>query len=97
MRLFLILPVLVLAACASTSNDVQVPSSEASARATAAEQFPGVNVDAIAACVRGNATDAELVLLAQGGAIATQTTQSIIARPAAVQCLRDSNTGLQEA
>lgn len=95
MRVLFIVPFLALAACDATTSST--PSAGADARATAAAQFPGVNVEAIAKCVRDNATEDELVLLGQGGAIGTQTTQSIMARPATVQCLRDNDVGLEEA
>ena len=95
MRALLIVPFLALAACDATTSGSGSQGQDA--RTAAAQQFPGVNVAAIAQCVRDNATEDELVLLGQGGAIGTQTTQSIMARPDTVQCLRDNNVGLEEA
>ena len=95
MRIIVALSLLALAACEQGVSSA--PTSAEAARADAAAQFPGVDVDGIVACVRANATEDELVLLSQGGAIGTQTTQSIMARASTQQCLRDSNVGLEEA
>lgn len=95
MRVLLIVPFLALTAC-DTAATSSTPSAGQDARAAAAAQFPGVNVEAIARCVRDNATADELVLLGQGGAIGTQTTQVILARPTTIQCMRDNDVGLEE-
>ena len=69
-----ILAILTLTACAPTET-----TSETS-------EF-GVDVDAIGACVRENASPGELEALGAGGDMATDTTATILSRPATQTCL----------
>jgi len=87
--------VLALGACASNAPfeatgpaPAQVPS------AAAAEQFPEVDVNATAACVRDNATEGELALMALGGTQAQTATAQVLGRAETQACLADNNVTL---
>lgn len=86
---YITLPIL-LAAC--TGGATPQPNTPA----TAAD-FPDVNVQAIADCVRANANEDELALLNQGGAQAEAATMQILRKPSTGQCLSESDTGLERA
>ncbi len=94
MRFALLVLPIALAACAGTET---APPVEPSPLEQAAEAFPGVDVQGIANCVRANATEDELVLLAQGGDLAQTTTRQIMQKPETGQCLVDSGIQLPRA
>ena len=94
MRTALLLLPLGLMACAGPET---VPTANQDPLAVAAREFPGVDVQGIATCVRENATEDELVLLAQGGDLAQQTTRQILQRPETGQCLAASDVALPTA
>jgi hypothetical protein len=88
-----LLPVLALAglaACmpAATVEPVAPPPPAAAA------QFPGVDVEATAVCVRENATEGELALMALGGERAQTATAQVLQRPATLACLQRSGVTL---
>ena len=92
--MYRLLPVLVLpvlAACmpVATVEPVAPPPQE-----LAAQQFPEVNVEATAACVRENATEGELALMALGGERAQTATAQVLARPATLSCLQRAGVSL---
>ena len=81
---------LLLAACTPGPNAAMTPGD--SARAEVEAQMPDVDVDAIAGCVRENATAEELQSLAQGtGAAQHSLTAQIIQRPETMQCIQAAN------
>ena len=73
----------ILTACATTQ-----PQTETS-------DF-GVDVDAMGACVKENASPGEMEALAAGGDMATSTTATIIARPATQTCLEARGVDLSQ-
>ncbi len=83
-----------LMACAGPET---APTVEESPLDVAAQQFPGVDVQAMANCVRENATEAELVLLAEGGELAQTTTRQILAKPETADCLIAADVQLPRA
>lgn len=83
---------LALTACAATAP-VQEPR-QASVPPPAAEQFPEVDVNATAACVRENATEGELALMALGGAEAQAATARVLGREETQACLAENNVTL---
>ena len=93
------LPLIVaalLAACAPA-----VPPSEtlppAAPSADAAAQFPGLDVNATAACVKENATEGELAIMARGDARSQAVTAEVLGRPATLACLQRAGVQLPGA
>lgn len=84
----LCLPVL-LAACAGPET---LPTA-----APASQDFSDVNVNAMAQCVRANATDFELKLLDEGGDLAQSATRAILQRPATGDCIIAAGVELERA
>ncbi|GEM_PF-3607856 len=83
---------LSLTACATTApfeDPGQVRSQPTAESAT--EQFSGVDVNATAACVRENATEGELALMALGGTEAQGATARVLGRPETQSCLAENN------
>lgn len=94
-RGFSILSVFLLAACATTGpGDETGQTAEAEARQAAARQFPGVDVEGLATCVRENADEDQLAALSLGGALAQEATAAVLAKPETAQCVRDNNIEL---
>ena len=54
----------------------------------------GVDVDAMGACVKANASPAEMDALSAGGSTATDATAAILARPATLTCLDERGVDL---
>jgi hypothetical protein len=79
-----------LAACAPVATIEPAAPTAPTAPATA---FPGVDVDATAACVRENATEGELALMALGGERAQTATAQVLQKPETLACL--SRAGVQ--
>ena len=79
MRFLLLLVPMALAACAGPET---LPTANPSA-----QDFSDVNVNAMARCVRANATDFEKQMLAEGGELAQSATRAIIQRPATGDCI----------
>lgn len=86
----------LLAGCAATSDET-TQTAEQTAASDISDSFPGIDVDAAGNCVRDNATDAELVILAAGGDAAARMTASILARPATAECLAANGVDLRAA
>ena len=82
-----------LAACAPMIPAGDGPqTAEQVAAAEVEAQMPGVDVNAIANCVRDNATPEELEALAAGTGAAQQSlTARIIQRPATMACIQRNN------
>ena len=93
MRCAVLLLSLVLVGCGPTMVvDETAQSPQQTAAAEVEATMPGVDVDAIAACVRDNATPAELERLAAGTGAAEQSlTAQIIQRPATLACIQANN------
>jgi hypothetical protein len=99
MRAALTAVLLALAACAPVATVTPVPPAAPPAAAVA----PGLDVNATAACVRENATEGELALMAIGSdATATPAAQTqaqtvtaeVLQRPATLACLQRSGVQL---
>jgi hypothetical protein len=93
MRLILaVLGAVTLAACmpVATVEPVAPPPPAV----PAAEAFPGVDVEATAACVRENATEGELALMALGDERAQTATAQVLQRPGTLGCLQRSGVSL---
>lgn len=84
---------LLLAACGLTIGTEETGQSpEQTAAAEVEATMPGVDVNAIASCVRDNATPDELERLAAGSGAAEQSlTAQIIQRPETMACIQASN------
>lgn len=80
-----------LAACAPA-----VPPAEVlpPAAPSAAAAFPGVDVNATAACVRENATEGELAIMALGDQRSQDVTAQVLQRPATLACLQQAGVQL---
>lgn len=84
-----------LTACGSTDPFEETgQAAEQSAAASAAQQFPEADVAGIANCVRDNATEGELALMALGDERSQTATVEVLARPATQECLRLNNVAL---
>ena len=83
----------VLAACAPVLGPQETgQSAEQTAAAEVEATMPGVDVNAIANCVRDNATPEELQRLAGGNGAAEQSlTAQIIQRPETMACIQANN------
>ena len=81
----------VLAACAA--GGTADPTSQA-AESEARQEFPGVDVEGLASCVRKNATEDQLAALSLGGKLAEEATAAILSKPETVTCVRNSNIEL---
>jgi hypothetical protein len=99
MRLFVPAVLLALAACAPVATVEPV----APAAPPAAAVVPGLDVNATATCVRENATEGELALMAIGSdatataAAKTQAqtvTATVLQRPATLACLQAAGVQL---
>ena len=87
-----------LSACAPANPfEETAQGADQSAAASAAQQFPGTDVAGIATCVRDNATEGELAIMALGDARSQTVTAEVLARPATQECLRLSNVALPAA
>jgi hypothetical protein len=85
-----------LAACAPA-----MPPSEtlppAAPPADASAQFPGLDVNATAACVKENATEGELAIMALGDERSQAVTAEVLGRPATLACLQRAGVQLPGA
>jgi hypothetical protein len=79
-----------LAACAPTATISPAPPP---APAAPDVGMSGAEVEATALCVRENATEGELALMALGGERAQTATAQVLGRPATLDCL--SRAGVQ--
>jgi hypothetical protein len=85
----------VLAACAAGGTaDPTSQAAESEARQVVAQEFPGVDVEGLANCVRKNATEDQLAALSLGGKLAEEATAAILSKPETVTCVRNSNIEL---
>jgi hypothetical protein len=83
---------LAMAACAPVATiEPAPPAAPATAPAAA---FPGVDVNATAACVRENATEGELALMALGGERAQTATAQVLQKPETLACLQRAGVQL---
>ncbi|MBT8417555.1 MAG: hypothetical protein KJO42_08945 [Silicimonas sp.] len=95
MTRFLALAILVVTcACAETQVSEETQLAESEARRVAAREYPGVDIDGLADCVRKNATEEETTALSLGGTLATEATAAVLARPETADCIRDNNIEL---
>jgi hypothetical protein len=92
MRIAILLLGLSLAACAPALP----PTETLPAAPTAADpaQFPGLDVNATAACVRDNATEGELAIMALGDQRSQDVTAQVLQRPATLACLDRAGVAL---
>jgi hypothetical protein len=99
MRLFVPAILLALAACAPVATVEPVAPAAPSAAAVA----PGLDVNATATCVRENATEGELALMAIGSdatasaaakSQAQTVTATVLQRPATLACLQAAGVQL---
>ena len=90
-RLIAGLGLVALAACmpVATVEPVAPP-----APAPTADAFPGVDVEATALCVRENASEGELAMMALGGERAQTATAQVLQRPGTLACLQRSGVSL---
>lgn len=94
-RVLALSSLVILAACAeSTATDETGQMAEDEARAVAATEFPGVDIDGLATCVRDNATAEELDALSLGGTLAQEATAAVLQRPEAQACVTDNDIRL---
>ena len=89
MRYTLLCLPLVLVACAGPDT---VPTA-----APQTTDFSDVNVQAMAKCVRANATDFEKALLDEGGELAQSATRAILQRPETGDCIIAAGVELERA
>jgi hypothetical protein len=94
MRNVILITLLSLAACAPVATIEPLPPA-APAAPTAA--FPGVDVNATAACVRENATEGELAIMALGDQRSQDVTAQVLQRPATLACLERAGVQLPGA
>jgi hypothetical protein len=86
---------LLLMACSGPgTGDEPAQTAESEARVAAAKQYPGVDLDGLATCVRDNASEEQLVALSLGGKVAEDATAAVLAKPETGQCVRDNNIEL---
>ena len=90
----LVLAFLGLAALAACMPVATVEPLAPPPATPAAGQFPGVDVEATALCVRENATEGELALMALGGERAQTATAQVLQRPETLSCLQRSGVSL---
>lgn len=94
-RSLLILGGLILAACTgATTSDPTEQAAESEARQVVAREFPGVDVDGLADCVRANADEDQLAALSLGGMLAQEATAAILSKPETAECVRDNDIRL---
>jgi hypothetical protein len=94
----LFLAILLVAGCAAAPPYEETGQASEQAVTTGAdEQLSGVDVDAIANCVRNNASDDELAILVAGDDASTRLTADILGRAPTQQCIADNNVALPEA
>ena len=90
MRLGLTIAALAaLAACAPVATIEPVPPAAPAAAA------PGLDVNATAACVRENATEGELAIMALGDQRSQNVTAQVLQRPATLACLDRAGVQIQ--
>jgi hypothetical protein len=94
MRNVILFTLLALAACAPVATIEPLPPA-APAAPTAA--FPGVDVNATAACVRENATEGELAIMSLGDQRSQDVTAQVLQRPATLACLNRAGVQLPGA
>lgn len=70
---------LALSACAETGTETE----------TAASASAGIDIDTIAACVRENATEAEIEVMGAGGTPASDASAAVLARAETQACLSE--------
>jgi hypothetical protein len=87
MRIAILLVGLSLAACASALPPTETLPPAAPTAADPAALFPGVDVNATAACVRENATEGELAIMSLGDQRSQTVTAEVLGRPATIACL----------
>jgi hypothetical protein len=101
MRNALLVALLALAACAPVATIEPAPPAVPAADAAAG--FPGLDVNATAACVKENATEGELAIMAIGSdasasaaaqSQAQATTAQVLQRPATLACLNRAGVQL---
>lgn len=94
-RSFLVIAALFLAGCTgATTTDPTTQAAESEARQVVAREFPGVDVDGLADCVRANADEDQLAALSLGGMLAQEATAAILAKPETAECVRDNDIRL---
>ena len=91
MRNVILFTLLSLAACAPVATIEPLPPAAPAAPAAA---FPGVDVNATAACVRENATEGELAIMALGDQRSQDVTAQVLQRPATLACLNRAGVQL---
>jgi hypothetical protein len=94
MRNVILITLLSLAACAPVATIEPLPPAAPAAPAAA---FPGVDVNATAACVRENATEGELAIMALGDQRSQDVTAQVLQRPATLACLERAGVQLPGA
>jgi hypothetical protein len=94
MRNVILFTLLALAACAPVATIEPLPPAAPAAPAAA---FPGVDVNATAACVRENATEGELAIMALGDQRSQDVTAQVLQRPATLACLQRAGVQLPGA
>ena len=94
MRNIILFTLLSLAACAPVATIEPLPPAAPAAPAAA---FPGVDVNATAACVRENATEGELAIMALGDQRSQDVTAQVLQRPATLACLNRAGVQLPGA
>jgi hypothetical protein len=94
MRNVILFTLLALAACAPVATIEPLPPAAPAAPAAA---FPGVDVNATAACVRENATEGELAIMALGDQRSQDVTAQVLQRPATLACLERAGVQLPGA
>jgi hypothetical protein len=86
---------LILAACTATApSDPTTSAAESEARQVVVREFPGVDVDGLAKCVRANADEDQLAALSLGGMLAQEATAAILSKPETAECVRDNDIRL---
>lgn len=94
-RLLAPLSIISLAACAAGGAGYETGQlAESEARQVVARDFPGVDIDGLANCVRDNASEEQLAALSVGGVLATDATSTVLEKPETEACIRDNNIEL---
>jgi hypothetical protein len=83
-----------LAACAPAVPPAEVLPPAMPPAADAAAAFPGLDVNATAACVKENATEGELAIMALGDQRSQAVTAEVLGRPATLACLNRAGVQL---
>lgn len=94
-RSLLIVGGLILAGCSTPEPaDPTSQAAESEARQVVAREFPGVDAEGLANCVRANASEDQLTALSLGGMLAQEATAAILSKPETAACVRDNNIRL---